>query len=587
MFAENHYRTATDFFHRQGLTTYSKASGVSLEPLEDALLNKKQVDIPMGEFWVRDLHPRAMYYEDVRGAASAAHAYGKPVVAAEAFTGGGYESPATLAGLASYWFAQGLNRLVFHTSAHQPLDTKPGNVMVGTHLHRNITWAERARPFVDYLARCSFLLQQGAPVADLAYLLNEGAPSTMPFWGGGLKPARPDGWDFDYLNADALLTRVSVGAGGRLVLPDGVSYRVLVLPETDRMTLPVARKVRDLVLGGATVVGPRPTRTPGLSGGADAERELRAIADALWADLDGVSRVRRAAGAGTVVWGQPLADVLAALGVAPDVEAPRGLDADVAWIHRRAGDADVYWVANVSARARALDVRFRAGGREAELWHAETGEIEPAPYAIAGDRTTVPLRLAERAGVFVVFRRPAAAPARTIARAAESTLGVVGGPWEVRFPPGLGAPPSVRMTQLAPWTASADSGARFFSGTATYAATVQAPRAWFRPGARVLLDLGAVRDLADVSVNGKALGTVWNAPWRVDVTDALRPGANRLEVAVTNEWTNRLLGDRALPAERRVLGATAPGPGGFGAQPSLPESGLLGPVTLLTVDARP
>lgn len=173
MFAENHYGVIADFLRQQGIGTYGEASGVSLEILEDALLCKKFMDIPMGEFWMRALHPELMYYQDVRGAASAAHVYGKKLVAAEAFTGGGYESPFAMKRVADYWFCQGINRLVFHTSAHQPLDTKPGNTMVGTHINRNITWAEEAKPFMNYLARISFVLQQGQFVADIAYLLNE------------------------------------------------------------------------------------------------------------------------------------------------------------------------------------------------------------------------------------------------------------------------------------------------------------------------------------------------------------------------------------------------------------------------------
>ena len=170
------------------------------------------------------------------GAASAAHVYGKTLVAAESFTGGGYEAPYDLKKVADYWFAQGVNRIVFHTSAHQPLDTKPGNTMVGTHINRNITWAEQAGPLMTYLARSiAIMLQQGLFVADLAYLLHEGAPSTMPFWGAGLQPAPPDGYDYDTINADVLLNRMSVSDDGRLVLPDGMSYRVLVLPKFDRI----------------------------------------------------------------------------------------------------------------------------------------------------------------------------------------------------------------------------------------------------------------------------------------------------------------------------------------------------------------
>src|SRR5215469_6659774 len=235
MYADEFYSTMTEELHKRGMAVYAEASGVALEIPEDTLLNKSKVDIPMAEFWVHALHPESMYYVDVRGAASAAHVYGKPFVAAESFTGGRYESPFTLKKIADFWFAQGINRLVFHTSAEQPLDTPPGNTMVGTHLNRNITWAEQARPFMDYVARVSYMLQQGKFVADLAYLLPEGAPSTMPFWGSGLLPAPPQGYDYDYINTDILLHHTSADANG-IHLDSGMTYRVLVLPPTQQMT---------------------------------------------------------------------------------------------------------------------------------------------------------------------------------------------------------------------------------------------------------------------------------------------------------------------------------------------------------------
>ena len=523
-----------------------------------------------------------MYYEDVRGAASAAHVYGKTLVATESFTGGGYESPYALKKIVDYWFAQGVNRIVFHTSAHQPLDTKPGNTMVGTHINRNITWAEHAPPFMTYLARNSFMLQQGLFVADLAYLLNEGAPSTMPFWGAGLKPAPPDGYDYDYVNTDVVLNRMSVDAEGRIVLPDGMSYRVLVLPEIDRMTLPVLRKIRELVHNGATVLGPKPLQHPGLADYPDADREVQALAEDLWGDLDGLSRTKRTYGKGTVVWGLSPADVLASLRIPKDVEYSRALDANVSWLHRRGGDADIYFVANQTDRPQDINTRFRVSGKEAELWHADTGEIEPAEFSIAGGRTTVPLHLAERESVFVVFRRGAASSDRTLPRATVTTLATIDGPWTASFPSNLGAPAKITLAKLESWTANRDEGVQYFSGTATYWKTVQAPRAWFRPGEKILLNLGTVGDLAEVSVNGKALGMVWKAPYLVDVTGALKPGANQLEIKVTNEWTNRLIGDRLAPAGKKVL-ASGPPAGGFGAPATLSESGLLGPVTFVSV----
>ena len=586
MFAANHYGVATDFLHRQGLQTYGEAAGVSLEIPEDTLLNKKNVDIPMGEFWMRDLHPPAMYYQDVRGAASAAHVYGKTIVATESFTGGGYESPFTLKKVADYWFAQGVNRIIFHTSAHQPLDTKPGNTMVGTHINRNITWAEQAQPFMNYLARTSFMLQQGLAVADLAYLLNEGAPSTMPFWGAGLKPAPPEGYDYDYVNTDVLLNRMSVDAAGRIVLPDGMSYRVLVLPETDRMTLPVLRKLRELIAGGATVLGPRPVKSPSLAGYPQTDIELQAIANELWGDTDGISRTKHSFGKGQVVWGQALAEVLAGLRLAKDVESSRVLDGSVPWIHRRTGDADIYFVVNRSDRPQEIDIRFRVSGKEAELWHPDTGAIEPASYTTAEGRTTVPLKMAARESVFVVFRRSTAVPMRTQPGANVTTLATVDGSWSISFPPGFGAPPKIEVAKLESWTVNADQGVKYFSGTAAYTKTVQAPRAWFRPGAQILLDLGGVSDLAEVSINGKAVGALWKAPYSVDITQSLKPGSNQLEIKVTNEWTNRLIGDRSAPADKKILSAPTPPPGAPSTPPPLVTSGLLGPVTIVSVTPR-
>jgi len=589
LFAENTYGTMAELARQRGIGIYGEAAGVSLEIPEDTLLNKSRVEIPMGEFWVHALHPEPMYYQDVRGAASAAHVYGKKLVAAESFTGGGYEAPYTLKRVGDYWFAQGVNRIVFHTSAHQPLDTKPGNTMVGTHINRNITWAEQAGPFMTYLARNSFLLQQGLFVADLAYLLPEGAPSTMPIWGAGLQPAPPDGYDYDYVNTDVLLNRLSVKEDGRLALPDGMSYRALVLPEIDRMTPRVLRKIHELVAGGATVVGPKPVKSPSLAGYPGVDGEVQALAADLWGDIDGLSVSRHSYGKGKVMWGVPLADVLASLHVPKDFDYSRALGADMPWIHRQAGDTDIYFVANRTDAAQDVEARFRVSGKQAELWHPDTGAIEPAEYAIANGHTTVPLHLAERESLFVVFRRAAASPSRTLPRPTSTTLATLNGPWDVSFPPNLGAPARLQLARLEPWTANPDDGVKYFSGTATYTKTFEASQTWLRPGAKLLLDLGTVKDLAEVSVNGKPLATLWKPPYQLDATGALKPGANQLEIRITNQWSNRQMGDRLGPAEKRVLPpATGLMMGGGRGGPQTPaESGLIGPVTLIAQQSRP
>jgi len=595
--AINHYGTMADMAHKQGLGIYAEASGVSMEVMEDTMLNKSFVDVPMGEFWVHALHPELQYYVDVRGATSTAHAYGKPIAATESFTGGGYETPYTLKKVSDYWFAQGVNRIVFHTSVQQPLDTKPGNTLsgIGTHFNRNMTWAEQAGPFVKYLARNSYMLQQGLFVADVAYLLPEGAPSSQPFWGGGLHPELPYGYDYDCINTDVLLNRISVGADGRMMLPDGMSYRVLVLPEIDSMRPELLRKIRDLVAGGVTVVGPRAVKSPSLSGYPDSDKEVQQLAQDIWGDLDGVMRNQRFYGKGRVVWGFPLSTVLPSVGIVKDFEFGGPLDADINWIHRRAGDTDIYFVANHSDAPADLQARFRVDGKEAELWHSDTGVIEPASYSIADGRTTVPLHLGEREAVFVVFQKPATAPSRTVPVPQFATLQTVSGPWSVSFMPKFGAPDKIDLPELESWSANATYGVKYFSGTATYTKDLTAPAAWFQSGAKLILNLGSVKDVAEVSVNGQSLVTLWKPPYQVDVTSALKPGANQLEIKVTNQWTNRIIGDRGAPPKERVLSLPptpagrggrggAPAGGGnpaFGGTPVLTDSGLLGPVSIM------
>jgi len=311
-------------------------------------------------------------------------------------------------------------------------------------------------------------------------------------------------------------------------------------------------------------------------------------------------------------WGITLDEVLTRLKSAPDFASSGSLDNPPAWVHRHTVDADIYFVANQADAPVHIDARFRVSGKDVQIWRPMDGAmtsdkpgdtagfstvvridqrtgnrqpgIQPALYATESGFTVVPLNLAERESVFVVFRNAAPAPARSASVAVETKLATLSGPWTLSFPAKWGAPASVQMPQLKSWTDSSDPGVKYFSGTATYTKTVQAPASWFRPGQHILIDLGKVRDIAEVKVNGKSAGLTWAPPYRVDVSAALKPGANRLEIEVTNEWTNRLMGDRLLPVEKRVLaqpGAPA-APTGFGLGPQTPpESGLLGDVTFV------
>ena len=595
LFADNHYGTAADALRRQGLGLYAEAMGAEFPTSGEGLQDKGRVTIPMAEFWTpgpgQDDGPH--HIADMREAASAAHIYGKPIVAAESFTTmpppivpAFAQSPFYLKRLADRALATGINRFVIHTSVHQPFVDdahSPGMTLgfFGQHYSRNNTWAAQSVAWNTYLARLSDLAQQGRYVADLAYFYGEGAPNAVPYW-KPVTPAPPAGYGFDWINAEVLFGNTRVD-DGRIVLPSGMRYRVLVLPaDVDRVTVPMARKLRSLVESGATLVAPPPVGTPSLADGPAGDDSVRAIARAVWGDVNGTTVTEHAYGKGRVVWGRPVAQVLASARVAPDVAFRAGTngaaDTTVAWIHRRAGEVDIYFVANQRDAGTRLTASFRAAGRAPELWDPATGAIAPAPYSSANGRTDVPLHLDPYGSVFVVFRAATSAPSRTIADPARAALTTVTGPWTVRFQPNRGAPEQATFDSLYSWTRSTDAGVRYFSGSATYATDVTLSAGALEAGQRVELDLGAVKEIAEVTVNGTPVGGIlWKPPYRADVTTALKPGVNHVEVRVTNLWPNRMIGDLQPGATTRYT-FTDFRP--FTKDSPLLDSGLLGPVRL-------
>jgi hypothetical protein len=397
-----------------------------------------------------------------------------------------------------------------------------------------------------------------------------------------------------------LLHQASV-KDGRLVLDSGMSYRALVLNQPERTMTPLLlRKLRELVADGLTLVGPPPEKSQGLSGYPRCDEEVKSIVDEIWGNCDGKSVTEHAFGKGKVVWEQTMAQVFAGLDVKPDFEFREG-KSKMAFIHRRTADTDIYFVSNQRDQFDSLACTFRVSGKAPELWYPDTGRIEQAPVWREEDgRTIVPLQFDPAGSVFVVFRKKAGAgdhiasakyvPAEDLAITNEppafqlvantdgavefraSAPGVaelktasgkmlklevrdvpkpleVGGPWELRFPPNWGAPAQVSLPQLGSWTKHAESGVKYFSGTATYAKELEIPAGMFSGGNLLWLNLGEVKNIAEVSVNGKPLGILWKPPFRANITGAARPGKNKLEIKVTNLWPNRLIGDEQLPPD--------------------------------------
>jgi len=557
---------------------------IQYEQVADSLQAKGRLDVPMGEFWV-DQHPHfAEPAFDTKEASSAAHIYGKPIAAAEAFTAfahvGWRDYPSILKALGDREFTLGINRFVLSESVHQPWpDRFPGLTLGdwGIRFQRSNTWFPMSRGWLDYLARCQYLLQQGRFVADIAYYLGEDSPVRL--WEGSLGLAPPAGYDYDAFTIDALLNRFQV-RDGRLVLPDGMTYSVLVLPDSRRMTLPVLRKLAELVAQGATVVGPKPEASPSLAGYPDCDDQVRRMADALWDDIDGKRVTSREVGKGHIVWGRNISEILREIAVAPDFEyAGATKDTRLAYIHRALDGADIYFVSNQGEQPAKADCTFRVSGRQPEIWDPLTGERRHATrFSEAGGRITVPIEFAPAQSWFVVFADPAG-QARAGARnfPTYSPVANLSGPWEVRFDPRWGGPQSVQFTSLEDWSKRPEDAIKHYSGTATYLKQFDIAASVLTSGQRVYLDLGQVRDIAELRLNGKHVAFVWTAPWHAEITRFARAGANHLEIRVANTWGNRLIGDKKLPVEKRVAWTTSDH---YKEDTPLPESGLLGPVTV-------
>ena len=829
MVVENYAGHLQTLARLQGMRLSIEAYGGPCDDLPYA----GRADEPMCEFWVGGggfPTPKAM--------ASAAHTYGKPILGAESFTADDHERwlahPATIKALGDRAFCDGVNRFVFHRYALQPwLDRRPGMTMGpwGVHYERTQTWWDMTPAWHTYLARCQFMLRQGLFVADICFLQPEAAPQSF-------LANKPKGYDFDNCSAEAVLTRMSA-RDGRLVLPDGMSYRVLVLPGAPAMTPALLRKIKELIQAGATVIGPRPQHSPSLTDYPACDVEVRQLADEIWGDCDGKSSKEHRFGSGRVVWGIAPERVLAEAGVPRDFTS----QARLGRIHRVMEGVDIYFVANPQQNEVQATCTFRITGKRPELWWPDSGRIERAALFDERDGTTsLLLRLGPSGSVFVVFRKSDAPvdpvvsvtrdnmpilaladtspkilvnkavygvlddvgseaspgvtssrPRRTRDVLAEvqqrvdrgdftflvsqlaangdpapnvqktlvveysaggqtftatgndndtvhltgetpkiviekATYGVPGdpnrtrdvkaklqhlvdtgessfevsrmaegddpavnvvktlvvqyaaagqrltasgsdpdtitlvppatppgqvagircgpdgqlqldawqpgryelktasgkawiaeaasvpppfevtGPWQVQFPADWGAPDHVALDKLISWSDHGDPGVKYFSGVATYTRTVNIPAEMLGNDRRLYLDLGNVQVMAQVTLNGKDLGTAWKPPYRVDITDAAQPGENALELKVANLWVNRLIGDEQLPEDSgrdpegslqewpRWLNEGAPSPAGrytfttwrlWTKDAPLQPSGLLGPVVLQPTQVVP
>jgi hypothetical protein len=536
----------------------------------DILEYFKYADVPMCEFWqpFSNGYVGSINFKPIKPTVSAARLYGKPRVAAEAFTSFSLtwdEHLSMLREVANINCIEGVTHLVLHTYTHNPRTDflPPGTSFgsgIGTPFLRGQTWWKYMPEFVDYLSRCNYLLERGKPVSDVLWYLgdeiNHKPDQTAPF---------PAGFKYDYCNPDVLLNRLTV-RNGKLVTPEGISYRALWLPDNQRMLPQTLEKLSTLVREGATVIGNAPQGLATLSGGKTAQKRFDSAVRDIWGDKQ-QSGIRKA-GKGTVISGTTIDKALNELKIVPDVIG------DALWMHRKTDGADWYFVCAPKGSGYQGELSFRENGN-AELWDPVTGDVTPIESRRNGDRTLITLDLPQSGSCFVVFRQNGGTAASSEKKSDNKTSIPLTAPWTLAFPSGWGAPASMQIADLKAWKdLDLSSEAKAFSGTVTYTTTFDAGKV--KPETNISLDLGRVEMIAVVTLNGKQIRTLWTPPYRVDLTDAIQSGINTLTVEVTGTWFNRLVYDANLPeVDRKTWTISGPAK-----EAALRESGLLGPVVL-------
>lgn len=639
---DNFYAISADEAHKK--SCLFSAESVAPVMVSDGMQHFKEVDLPMGEFWLNS--PSHDKPNDILDAISGAHIYGKNIIQAESFTAIRFdwnEHPGMMKTVADRNFALGVNKLFFHVFTLNPWkDRKPGMTLdkVGTFIQRDQTWWKPGKAFFTYITNCQSLLQKGKPVVDIAVftgeetprrailpdrlvdvlpgifsrerveqervrLLNGGIPvRDMPH---GVKTqvnmADPENWvdplkgyAYDSFNRDALLSLAKV-ENGRIVLPGGANYGLLVVPGNmkmapnggERMSLEVAQKLLDLVKQGATILMmEKPQMEPGWDSGKGNDQKLKQAIDELFSgekttvtDASGGQFIQWMKGNGYVIQGPYKAATFNELGILKDFQA---LDESgkqtgfVAWNHRKEAQKDIYFVANQLEKSRSLELTFRIENKTPELYQPVTGETRSCnQWKTENGHTKLTYRFEPNESLFVIFKE-----GKTTSKTDKNWVEIVpamnlSGEWKVQFNPAFGGPPEpVIFQELTDWSKNSDDRIRFYSGTAIYSKTFTREHA-VPQGKPFWLEFGSFANIAEVKLNGQSCGICWTAPFRVRIDQALKQGENKLEIAVTNTWANRLMGDHNLPEEKRITWTTAPYR--LEGKPLLP-AGLFGPVRI-------
>lgn len=565
-----------DICHKYGLTTWLENYGHWGFPGE-FLQYGGQSDEIGGEFWsFGDLGNI-----ENRAASSCGHIYGKQKISAESFTSGGTPFscyPAMMKQRGDRFFTEGINNTLLHVYISQPTEERePGvNAWFSSEFNRLNTWYPQMDLFTSYLKRVNYMLQQGLNIADVAYFIGEDAPKMT----GITEPELPKGYQFDYINAEVIERDLFV-KDGLLTLPHGTQYRILVLPELETMRPELLAKIKKLIEDGAVVMGPAPLRSPSMQDYGRADRLVKTMAGELWAGLDGqnVKAVKR--GKGELLYGMSMAEALQHIGCVPDCGVPA--DAPVLYGHRSAGDTEIYFISNQKEETIEISPELRVRSRQPELWDAMTGRVRTLPaYRQTATGTVVPLKLHPYESAFIVFRQPAQKPEGTdlqLNYPAPQILVRLNTLWKVSFEAKRRGPATPQtFTRLEDITKNENFDISHYSGTIWYETDFALKK---KPDGDLYLNLNDVGVMAKVKINGQYAGGVWTAPYRVNITNLVKNGKNKVEVEVVTTWMNRLIGDSGLPQQERKTWTPC---NIWKPTDALQKSGLIGPVCIESVN---
>jgi hypothetical protein len=533
-----------------------------------------QSDLVSGEFW----NEGTLGDIECKSASSAAHIYGKPIVSAEAFTAANrsyVRHPAMLKKRGDWSLTEGINHFVLHLYIHQPDDNRvPGvNAWFSTEFNRHNTWFKKSKAYFDYLRRSQHLLQQGKYVADVCYFIGENTPIMT----GVRNPELPKGYSYDYINAEVIIDRLSV-KDGKFVLPDGMSYNLMVLPPFETMRPELLAKIEALVKQGGKIYGQAPVKSPSLQNYPESDQKVKELATKMWGSSD--EKLKKY-GEGFIVDGLELEDAMTQLGLTKDVDL--NSDVPVLWTHRELEDMEIYFLTNQSEDNISFSPSFRVNGMKPQLWDAVSGEIRSLnEYTEKDGRITVPIKMKGLESWFIVFTNSELDTSEknyAVNFPESKVTTTLENPWKVDFKnKEIGPKQPVEFPKLTDWITSDADRIKYYSGTAVYTSTFNYKK---DEGTKdVFIDLGSVGVMASVKINGQNIGTTWIAPFKLNANDAIKEGENTIEVEVVNVWRNRLTGDKTLPEDERTTWVNVDG---ITPEEALIPSGLIGPVTIQVI----